>query len=148
MNDEIMLHNFSPLRAIFFPREQKHIFIYYVIDPYWHDTGSRNYSGIIMSAMTSQMISLTNVYSTVYSGADQRKHQSSASLAFVRGIHRWPGNSPHKWPVMREKFPFDDVIMRNSSSWKTHSRYLGCWWPSDVRSQGISTHDICNVEPN
>ena len=50
-------------------------------------------------------------YSTVYSGVDQRKHQSSASLAFVWGIHRWPVNSPHKWPVTREIFPFDDVIM-------------------------------------
>ena len=50
-------------------------------------------------------------YSTVYSGADQRKHQSSVSLAFVRGIHLWPVNSPHKWPVTREMFPFDDVIM-------------------------------------
>ena len=45
------------------------------------------------------------------SGADQRKHQSSESLAFVRGIHRRPVNSPHKWPVKRKKFPFDDVIM-------------------------------------
>ena len=43
--------------------------------------------------------------------ADQRKHQSSASLAFVRGIHRWPVNSPHKWPVTRKMFPFDDVVM-------------------------------------
>ena len=43
--------------------------------------------------------------------ADQRKHQSSASLAFVRGIHRWPVNSPHKWPVTRKMFPFDDVIV-------------------------------------
>ena len=42
--------------------------------------------------------------STVYSGADQRKHQSSASLAFVRGIHRWPVNSPHKGPVTRKYF--------------------------------------------
>ena len=42
---------------------------------------------------------------------DQRKHQSSASLAFVWGIHRWPVNSPHKWPVTRKMFPFDDVIM-------------------------------------
>ena len=50
-------------------------------------------------------------FSTVYSGADQRKYQSSASLAFVRGIHRWPVNSPHKWPVTREMFPFDDVII-------------------------------------
>ena len=40
-----------------------------------------------------------------------RKHQSSASLAFVRGIHRGPVNSPHKWPVTRKMFPFDDVIM-------------------------------------
>ena len=39
------------------------------------------------------------------------KHQSSASLAFVRGIHRWPVNSPHKGPVTRKMFPFDDVIM-------------------------------------
>ena len=55
--------------------------------------------------------SLTIVYSTVNSGADQRKHQSSASLAFVRGIHRWPVNSPHKGPVTRKMFPFDDVIV-------------------------------------
>ena len=44
-------------------------------------------------------------------GADQRKHQSSASLALGRGIHRWPVNSPHKWPVTRKMLPFDDVIM-------------------------------------
>ena len=49
-----------------------------------------------MSAMASQITSLTIVYSTVYSGTDKRIHQSSASLAFVRGIHRWPVNSPHK----------------------------------------------------
>ena len=48
--------------------------------------------------MASQITSLTSVYSTVYSGTDQRKHQSSASLAFLRGIHRWPANSPHKGP--------------------------------------------------
>ena len=59
----------------------------------------------------SQITSLTIVYSAVYSGEDQRKHQSSASLAFVRGIHRGPVNSPHKWPVTRKMFPFDDVIM-------------------------------------
>ena len=64
-----------------------------------------------MDAMASQITSLTIVYSTVYSGADQRKHQSSASLAFVWGIHRRPVNSPHKWPVTRKMFPFDDVIM-------------------------------------
>ena len=63
----------------------------------WH-----HYNDVIMSAMASQITSLTIVYSSVYSGADQRKHQSSASLAFVRGIHRWPVNSPHKWPVTRK----------------------------------------------
>ena len=51
------------------------------------------------------------VYSTIYSKADQRKHQSSASLAFVQGIQRWPVNSPHKRPVTQKMFPFDDVIM-------------------------------------
>ena len=72
---------------------------------------TQHYSDVIMGIMASQITSLTIVYSTVYSGADQRKHQSSASLAFVREIHRWPVNSPHKWPVTRKMFPFDDVIM-------------------------------------
>ena len=72
----------------------------------------QHYDDVIMGAIASQITSLTIVYSTVYSDADQRKHQSSASLAFVRGIHRGPVNSPHKWPVTRKKFPFDDVIMR------------------------------------
>ena len=64
-----------------------------------------------MSEIASQITSLTIVYSTVLSGADQSKHQSSASLAFVWEIHRWPVNFPHKWPVTRKIFPFDDVIM-------------------------------------
>ena len=64
-----------------------------------------------MGAIASQIISLTIVYSTIYSDTDQRKHQGSASLAFVRGIHRRPVNSPHKWPVSWNMFPFDDVIM-------------------------------------
>ena len=64
-----------------------------------------------MSAMASQITSLTIVYLNIYSGADQRKHQCSVSLVFVRGTHRWPVNSPHKGPVTRKMFPFDDVIM-------------------------------------
>ena len=64
-----------------------------------------------MSATTSQITSLTIVYSPVYSGTDQRKHQSSASLAFVQVIHRGPVNSLHKGSVTREMFPFDDVII-------------------------------------
>ena len=66
---------------------------------------------VVMKAIASLITSLTVVYLTVYSGADQRKHQSSASLAFVRGIHRWPVNSPRKWPVTRNMFLFDDVRM-------------------------------------
>ena len=64
-----------------------------------------------MGTIASQITSLTIVYSIVYSDADQRKHQSSASLAFVWGVRRGPANSSHKWPVTREMFPFDDVIM-------------------------------------
>ena len=53
-----------------------------------------HYCGVIMGATASQITSLTIVYSTVYSDADQRKHQGSASLAFVRGIHRGPVQFP------------------------------------------------------
>ena len=72
-----------------------------------------HYYDVIMGTMASQITSLTIVSSTVYSGADQRKRHSSVSLAFVRGIHRSPVNSPHKGPVTRKKIPFDDVIMNN-----------------------------------
>ena len=73
--------------------------------------------------------SLTIVYSTIYSGADQSKHQSSASLAFVWGIHRGPVNSPHKWPVTRKMFPFDDVIMNRRYPKK------GCFFSSRIREK-------------
>ena len=82
-----------------------------------------HYSDVIMGAMESQITSLPIVYLTVYSSEDQRKHQSSASLAFVWGIHRWPVNSPHKWPVTRKMFPFDDVVMKTELAWqKYHNR--------------------------
>ena len=70
-----------------------------------------HYNDVIMGSKASQIASLTIVYSTVYLGADQRKHQSPASLTFVRGIHRWPMKFPHKWSVTRKMLPFDDVIM-------------------------------------
>ena len=72
-----------------------------------------------MSAMASQITGASIVSSTVCSGADQRKHQSSASLAFVGGIHRWPVNSSRKGPAKWKMFPFDDFIMnmRNELSW-------------------------------
>ena len=70
-----------------------------------------HYDDVIMGVMASQITSLTIVYSTVYSDAVQRKHQSSASLAFVRGIPRSPVNSPHKWPINAENV---------SISWRHH----------------------------
>ena len=81
---------------------------------------------LIMSTVASQITGGPIVCSTVGSGADERKHQSSASLAFVRGIHRGSVNFPHKGPVKRKINPFDDVIMNISSSlvvriWILHS---------------------------
>ena len=91
-------------------------------------------SDVIMCAMASQITSPTIVYSIVYSSVDQRKHQSSASLAFVRGIHRWPVNSPHKGPVTRKMFPFDDVIMISPRNTKAISQLApaGEIWMSPV----------------
>ena len=72
-----------------------------------------HYSDVLMRMMASQISSVSIVHSTVCSGADQRKHQSSVSLAFVSGIHRWPVNTPHKGQVT-QKMSFDDVIMLQS----------------------------------
>ena len=93
-----------------------------------YNPNSTHYNDVTMGAIASQITSLTIVYSIVYSDADQRKHQSSASLAFVRGIHRGPVNSPHKWPVTRIMFPFDNVIM------STHSFH-----PNDVMCSVINS---------
>ena len=82
--------------------------------------GWSHYGDVIMGTIASQITSLTIVYSTVYSGAYQRKHQSSAPLAFVRVIHRGPVNSPHKWPVTRKMFPFDDVIIGTARGASQH----------------------------
>ena len=71
----------------------------------------QHYSDVIMSTMVSQITGVSIAYSTVGSGTIQSKHQSSASLAFVRGLHRWRVNSPHKGPVTRKMSQFDDVIM-------------------------------------
>ena len=84
---------------------------------------------VIMSTIASQITRVSIICSIVCSGADQRKYQSSASLAFVRGIHRWPVNSPHKGLVTQKMFPFDDVIMnklslRTSMTPKAASKHL------------------------
>ena len=77
-----------------------------------------HYTDVIMSVMASQITNFKIVYSNVYLGAGKRKHQSSTSLAFVRGIHRSPVNSLEKGPVTRKMFPFDDVIMQRPKGCK------------------------------
>ena len=76
--------------------------------------------------MTAMASHFTGNYccSTVSSGAHQRKHQSSASLAIVRWIRRWPVDSPHKWT--RKMSPFHDAIMQKTFSWHMwrHHNYL------------------------
>ena len=104
-------------------------------------TSLLHYIHVIMGDMASQITSLTIVCSTVYSGADQRKHQSSASLSFVRGIHRWPVNSLHKWPVTRKMFPFDDVIMCNKLMSNRHQAthqqtWRCCCYDGSIEHQG------------
>ena len=89
----------------------------------WIDLRFIHYIDVIMGLMASQITSLTIVYSRVYSGSDQRKHQSNASLAFVWGIHRSLVNSPHKRPVTRKMFPFDDVIISGND----HQPIATCW---------------------
>ena len=71
----------------------------------------KHYNDVIMSVIASQITGVAIICSAICSGADQRKHQSSASLAFVMVIHRWPVNSPHKWPVSGKMFLFDDVLV-------------------------------------
>ena len=110
----------------------------------YQDLCNTHYDDVIVSAMASQITSLTIVYSSVYSSADQRKYQSSASLAFVRGIHRWTANSPHKTPVTRRMFPFDDVII---TSWriqklpKKTTLWVNCWAPSQYKNR-LSNYGI------
>ena len=82
-----------------------------------------HYNIIIMSAMASQITRLTIIYSAFYSGEDQRKKSKLCVTGLRAENSPWPVNSPHKGPVTREMFPFDDVIMPTtcglSSSWKS-----------------------------
>ena len=91
--------------------------------------------------LASQITSLTIVYSTVYSGTDERKHQNSASLAFVRGIHPWPVNSSHKGPVTRKTFPLDGVVMTNASI-GTFPQLIDFWQIYEVGSPSTKSF-IC-----
>ena len=93
-----------------------------------------HYSDVIMTAMASQIIGVSVVCSTFCLGTDQRNHQSSASLAFLRGFHRWPVISPHKGPVTRKMFPFDDVIVLFAVPFLT----LGQWHEKQLLRPFIS----------
>ena len=92
-----------------------------------------HYNDVIMGAIASQITSLTIVYSTVYTGADQRKHESCASLAFARGLHRGPVNSPHKWPVSGKCFHL------MTSSWLIPS--MNFTWPLSENAVGSGLND-------
>ena len=74
-----------------------------------------HYNDVIISAKASQITGVLIVCSTVCSAADQWR-QSSASLHFARGIHRSPGDSPHKGPVTWKMIPLDDVIMSQQNN--------------------------------
>ena len=101
---------------------------------------------VIISDMASQITGVSIVCSTVGTGPDQRKHQSSASLAFVRGNYRWPVNSPHKRPVTRKMFSFDDVIMffalftlrwHRVLSWHTYSCNTRIHLPCTINATAV-----------
>ena len=77
---------------------------------------NQHYSDVTMSAMGSQINGVSIVYWIVCSGANQTKHQSSASLAFVWEIHRWPVNTARKGSVTRKMFPSDGVIMMHTEA--------------------------------
>ena len=100
-----------------------------------------------MDVIASQITSLTIVYSTFYQDADQRKHKSSTSLAFVRGLHRGLVNSPHKGPATWEMFPFDDVTMSIISEYMSLIKFMSTtcdtaiWWTLiTLRLQEYTTH--------
>ena len=124
-----------------------------------NENSMRHYNDVLMSATVSQLTNLANVYSTVYSGDDQRKRQSSASLAFVR----WPVHSPHKGPVTWKMFPLDDVIMNMGKTDQYHNttkapltthhlhihwlyiHFISCpTWKQDIAISKYPTKLTCN----
>ena len=100
-----------------------------------------------MRVIASQITSLTIVYSTVYSGADERKHQSSLPLALVRVIHWSLVNSPHKGPVTRKMFPFDDVIMWHWGNHMVASVAIIWWLPQWQRSTAKGCNWVDHTRP-
>ena len=118
---------------------------------YWEyqecDNETLLFNDVIMSAMVYQITSDTIVYSTVYSDAEQRKHQGSASVDFVWGIHRWPVNSPHKGPVTRKLFPYHNVIMKALPGQLVELSYLYVKWKIGI-NVFMNEQLLCNVNIN
>ena len=110
-------------RAVYYFPTDKTVHVLWYCETYIINSVD-HYDDVIMTMLASQITSLPVVCSIVYSDVNQRKHQSSASLAFVREIHRGPVNFPHKWPVTRKMFPFDDVIMDDGLSACSYQLFL------------------------
>ena len=93
---------------------------------YWDgpQVATSHYGDVIMGAIAFQITSLTIVYSTVYSDADQRKHQSSSSLALVRGIHR-PAQMASNAENVSIRWRHRDGY--NSCTQSTQSNYCNCF---------------------
>ena len=130
------------LQLIYVKTKIRRDFLWILTSELWALWRIFHYDDVIMSTIASRITSLTVVYPTIYSGADQSKYQSSASLAFVWGIHRGPVNSPHKWPVTRKMFPFDDVIM---DTHMCHWRYKSCFWRRIYETLEDDLSMYCNV---
>ena len=104
--------------------------IHWTISNHWGGT-QRHYSDVIMSAMASQITEVLMVCSAVCSGADQRKHQSSASPVLVRGFLRWPVNSPHKRVSKAE----------NVSIWWRHHGHCITYYAISIAHHSKKFHD-------
>ena len=106
-----------------------------------------------MSAMLSQITGVSNLHSTVCCCADQRKHESSSSLAFVREIHRSPVDSPHKGSLTRKMFPFDYVIMVTIPTivlcmLSVCNLHKSCLWMNSLRWRHNGLDSVSNHQPH
>ena len=113
-----------------------------------------HYDDVTMGGMTSQITSLAIVYSTVYSGADQRKHQSPATLAFVRGIPAQMASNAETASIWWRHHDCGQIIIFTCGLERyTHYQGLqyittGCssWWKSylisDSKECTFSNHSL------
>ena len=109
-------------------------------------TTNVHYNDVIMATMASQITILTVVYSTVYLDADQRKHQRSASLAFVWGVPRDRWIPRTKGQSRGNFFPFEDFFM-SYTCWNLNAYITGghCGWECNVKTTSIVQVQINGV---